>query len=913
MKIEVACKKSDSTKVKGDLLEGISKELLEAQGYSVIEELRITGAELDLMCKHQVSGKEIYVECKAQKEKIGAPILRQLNGTVDAYEYSEGWLLSTSEFGKEAKGFIDMWQKKPLPKSSKLSFYTPEKIIKSLQKASILCPPPIEEAKEYVGGDEFIGEWLLLLTSYGRYWAVYTLQGGAPCGVLIYNAKSGRHIQDEETLTNISRLETVLADYNLHFGVCEEGGSPRSMITALPNVVEVQTGDSWDDYRPARPKDFVGRESTQKQILDLLKSTKEKTSDTRVFAITGKSGLGKSSLIAKVRDRARNKFHKNRYFIYAVDMRGAKTPSYISASLLACLKEAQKKGFGEVIDIQLEDPSAPLSSPSIVEYLRTVEEKRQVICLVFDQFEELYSKTELFGVFSAASDLMLDVVSYKGNITLGFAWKTDSTTQQDHPAYHMWHNLSDYRREYKLDVFNKGEIIKSITAFEKEIKKKIPIELRLQIEQSCQGFPWLLKKLCINMFENLKQGGEVSPLLADLDVGGLFQDDLRSLSQAEHTCLKMIAKNAPADWSETIESSGISVLNSLVHKRLVIKSGDRLNVYWDIFKDYLLTGNAPVVPFNYIPTTDVSSMIKVAKNLNNSTYLSAANVSKKCEIKERTVWNVGADLVMFGIAERNGTSFKLHRKITDVTDIALIQKIRDKLGKHSLKLALYKDNSGKIVDKDTIADTLKSSLPKARFSDKTWKIYTNRLITALVYSGYLIRTGTDLVVQDKGAPLADAGRAQRQGRAKGLVFSATASPASTCETLLLIEENDDIEEIVANGYNNSLTVLSRFDLISIEGSKIKINSQSIMKYGGNKEAVWTSAKNEPAISRCIEKLNQEPNITGPELGDFVSSEYDKQWTSASKSRNGNSLKQWSNWIREGMLESSIPPPPGRTK
>ncbi|MFW1489837.1 hypothetical protein ACEV9X_23160, partial [Vibrio parahaemolyticus] len=85
------------------------------------------------------------------------------------------------------------------------------------------------------------------------------------------------------------------------------------------------------------------------------------------------------------------------------------------------------------------DPDAPLSSDSIQAYLESVERQEKVICLVFDQFEELYSKPELFSIFESAKSLMLDVAALKGNISLGFAWKTDSTTQQDHPAYHMWH------------------------------------------------------------------------------------------------------------------------------------------------------------------------------------------------------------------------------------------------------------------------------------------------------------------------------------------------------------------------------------------------------------------------------------------------------------------------------------------
>lgn len=573
MKIEIACHKDDSTKQKGDLLEALSKKLLEAQAYSVIQEIRFTGVELDLLCEHKVSGKKIYVECKAQKDNIGAPILRQLLGTVSAFDYAEGWLISTAEFGKEAKGFVEMWKDKPVEQSSKLSFYSPDIVINALLASSIISKPPIHHAEAFMRDAEFLGDWTLLITKFGMYWCVYTLQGGAPSGVLIYNATNGRQIQDEPTIDNLSTLETPLTNYDLKVGL----KTVALAHAALPLVVEVQTGDSWNDYRPARPQDFVGRDSTQKEILNFLDSA-QNCNGSRVFAITGNSGLGKSSLIAKLRDRSRNKYYKNKYFVYAVDIRGARSPQYILASLIACFREAQKEGFGEAIDLNLTDPTTPLSSPNIQKYLDSLDAKKQIVCLVFDQFEELYSKPELFGIFKSAKDLMLDVAASKRNFVLGFAWKTDSTTQQDHPAYHMWHELADHRREYKLDVFDSGEISKSITTFEKEIGHKLTAEARHQIIHSSQGFPWLLKKLCINLYEGLTKGEASESMLMDLDAGRLFGADLHSLTQSEFTCLKLVAQKAPADWSEIIEISGIAALNNLVHKRLVIKSGDRLNI-----------------------------------------------------------------------------------------------------------------------------------------------------------------------------------------------------------------------------------------------------------------------------------------------------------------------------------------------
>lgn len=55
---------SATTKDKGDLLEKLSKNMLEAQNYHVDEEVRKTGSELDLLCKHNVSKKKFMLNVK---------------------------------------------------------------------------------------------------------------------------------------------------------------------------------------------------------------------------------------------------------------------------------------------------------------------------------------------------------------------------------------------------------------------------------------------------------------------------------------------------------------------------------------------------------------------------------------------------------------------------------------------------------------------------------------------------------------------------------------------------------------------------------------------------------------------------------------------------------------------------------
>ena len=909
MKIEVACPSADTTKAKGDLLEKLAADLLSAQNYSVIEELRVVGAELDLLCKHEVNAKQIYVECKAQSGNIGAPVLRQLLGTIVAQDYAEGWLISTAQFGKDAKGFVTEWEKKPADQASKLSFYTPERIVSALLKASVICATPKSNAEKFMGNPDLLGDWLLLVSPFGRFWAVYTLKGGAPSGVLFFSARTGELISDAETIKNLSSLETTLCDYDVYVATAATSSAPGKSDAMLPKVVEVQIGDSWNDYRPARPEDFIGRDGVQKDIFQFLDRARCSDDATKIFAITGNSGLGKSSLIAKIRDRSKNIRNAKKFFVTAIDVRGARSPAYISASLLHCLEAAQRAGFGDKIELKLTDPITPLTSPSISQYLTSVKRRGQLVSVVFDQFEELYSKPELFSVFTAAKDLMIDVASFKGAICLGFAWKTDSTTQQDHPAYYMWHDLSDHRRVFKLGVFDKGEVAKAISAFERESAIKLPVEIRHQISYSCQGFPWLLKKLCIHIYENRDNVAGADSTLLELDVGKLFESDIQSLSQPERACLKIIAENAPADWSEVIELSGVAVINSLVSKRLVIKSGDRLNVYWDIFKDFLLSGNVPVVPFNYVPTSDISSMLNVASVLLSEKYQTSETIAQKAKLKERTVWNIGADLVLFGIAERRGTEFKMHRDLVSCDQRTVLSRVRSRIDKHSLKISLFREHAGKTIDKGTVQTVLKSCLSGGTYNEKTWNIYANRFGNLLVSTGFLVPSGSKYTVQDIGGGAVELSKRSRVSE----VFSALASPYSACEALKLLQEGRTLRDIMSMGYRNSAYVLRRFNLITIIDNQAQLNSSAIAKFGGVNEAIWTSAKNEAAISECILALRGSPQATGYDLGELVSKRYSLSWTPASMTRSGNGLKQWSSWIIDGADNSSIPPPPGRQK
>ena len=209
MKIEVAVEECDTQKDRGDLLEKLAERLLRRQNYSVTTEMRVTGIEVDLLCTHNVSAKEIYVECKAHREKINAGIIDNLIGKKTRKKYSEAWLLSTSSFGKEAKGVI-----KELKDENRtdFSFYSPTELVSALVESNTIHSA--EVAKQTLidfGIDEsLLRELMLLLTKYGNFWAAEILNAGVPVGIICVDAGTNKMVVDLELLGNLSRTDCSL-------------------------------------------------------------------------------------------------------------------------------------------------------------------------------------------------------------------------------------------------------------------------------------------------------------------------------------------------------------------------------------------------------------------------------------------------------------------------------------------------------------------------------------------------------------------------------------------------------------------------------------------------------------------------------------------------------------------------------
>ena len=378
--IEVAVAPNTSNTERGRILERFARSFLETQNYKVQEEVRLTASEVDLLGTDKTTAERIFVECKAHRSTISAEVLQKLLGNVFFKGYSAGWLLSTFALGKDAKGFEDEWNQKSPEERRRLRIYPPEKLVERLIQAQIIVDPKalrFDSTRYQISEDVF-----LLLTSNGQFWALPVLDAGTGIrsASLLFNAKSGIPITDTATLDWIAKTDTTLSAPWISDSLESQNIAASKLRAELESIVRVPMADHWADYRPARPEDFVGREQIQSAVFQFFDAVRSKTTTTRLIALKGPSGWGKSSSVLKIASRAANIRNRSKYFVFTVDSRAATTSRFPELAVLTAIKDAAQKGFiSSNATTQSAGPSSIFSADSMKALNAALEAEGKVI------------------------------------------------------------------------------------------------------------------------------------------------------------------------------------------------------------------------------------------------------------------------------------------------------------------------------------------------------------------------------------------------------------------------------------------------------------------------------------------------------------------------------------------------------
>ena len=906
MNIEVIPPNGVPPKRQGDVLEKFTADWLQKLGYEVTKNVRTNACELDLYCRHKVCGRIVYVECKAYNEKtLSANDLWAFYGKVKGKaDISEGWFVSTGEFGRDAKGFLI--ERESQDDRESFSFYTPERLVESLIDTKMISSPPSDLVRKDLKDGESLGDWVLCLSEFGTHWGSTILRNGVPQAWVVCSTDTiPRIITDETLIESLASLKFSLAKF-------KSWNDYRRQNESLPKlthpIVEVEVGESWTDYRPARPEHFVGRKKDIREVFSFIEKVKSHKTDSRVLAFIGDSGIGKSSFIAKLRYESTK--GKSGVFVFAVDVRAASDSSYVEQAFLNGLNAAQRKGFGCKGVLQLTNVNHPLESESIKRFLLACERRKQVIVFVLDQFEELYAKAELIDLFNSARKLMLSVISANSNLIISFAWKTDTTIPQDHPAYYMWHGLSDHRFEIRLRQFSEVDANNLIRLFENELSQRLRPDLKKYILDNSQGLPWLLKKFCIHLYARIQNGvSQIDMEKSAFDIATLFEQDLTSLSGEELQCLRLIASNAPMDWFDAIQTVSADVIRSLQDKRLVLRKGNKLNLYWDIFQGYVLRKELPEIPFSYIPQSpSISALLRLAHVLNSDCGKTADDLSRDLGLTKKTVWNIMSDLIRFGIARNVEGSYYLESGIINDDETTLLRILRETSKRHKLVSLLKQGYSVKHCGQKQLIELVRSSIPPGNYGTKTLSTYAQKMRQWLGRLGFIRDSGNFIIYEDKGDVQIFAARRNRSS-GDG-IFIGDTSPYVAVKVLqkIINESRLPVHRVKEAGWRNAFSLLMRLGLIVQEGRCI---CPLDIKEQNGVVQLFTRCDKERTIQKAIEYIQASPGITSVELGAKIAKFFDRDWKDTSSKRIGGALKIWGMWIINSRKVRKILPPPGR--
>jgi hypothetical protein len=732
---------------RGKLFEAMMIQVLHHYGYSADRILDVDAdeMEIDIAGNHRATGFPLFADCKFYETSVSASKLQAFYGKYMARWHKDkrchGLLIALPGIDRSAREFYRE-HIEGNPQVTAL-LYEEDQVLKAISRNPGSVDPDIA-AKHIPQNMGKMGKFFLLYTEKGVFWVhPITSQGKkTPDRIAIFNDK-GFPIFDRSTLSYLTKLYPELDDFD-NIIVGGTAVLQPALFQDADEIVEVRGGAGCFEYQyPAAPEYFVGRKPLLNELDSFAKELTNKNTPLRGILFEGPSGLGKSSaVLASV-----NHLQKMGHFAVAIDSRTASSSRFMTGIIDYILKKFGDFG-GTLTETNCQKFTTGFDRAvnAIFDIGKLLESHNKLLFIFLDQFEYVFLRPD---VMKPINDLFLKICEKQTHLILCFSWNEDFVLSTHAFSDDLIQSIRENSKNMILKTFSRTEIELFLKKLSKDLNEALTKNLRSFLVEFSQGYPWLLKLLCFHVKVARESGFPQSNIAEHLlSIEELFQHDLQKLSNKESASLREISGFAPMHLSESRPIVEPQIVQSLIRQRVIVAIGSTVDVYGDIFRDYL---NADVLPHwdNYILSSDPENVIKAVKILDAAGgTLNVSNYTKQNGLPEKLFYRIVKDMDFLGLVKIIKGDASLQIKLPSSphdAELVLQTYLKDRLSANRLVRRLLKTLKEKnVLAINNIAKLLETWCTYISATKQGWIRYARILAQWM--------DTADLVLMDKKNP-----------------------------------------------------------------------------------------------------------------------------------------------------------------
>lgn len=849
----------DVSNRKGHLFEEFMANLLALHGYKnpLPSNLNVTqsGVEVDIAIEARLSRQPAIAECKAYSSPLDAKTVTNFYGKLSSAKLD---LPATVGFLIVTPGLNGPAYEKATSISARDSSFI---LLQSTDIWNLLTEKGQLKAVTEV---QNISDPAVVVHSDGIFAAAIetNLSDGRPNRVLL-KPTSVRSDSARELLSRHSYAQGLIVDWS-DAHIAREAREPQS----TPTIAKVRGSSSDFEYQyPASPRYFVGRSKP-------MQHAKAALAEHRVIVLNAQSGWGKSSLALKIAEAVR----KANGYSAVFDARTASTGRYIPEVLRSVAEAAQESGV-----LTLPEDATWASTKSAIDSMARANwpSSERILLAFFDQFENVFQSAELTREFR---DLVLLVQDADAPLAIGFAWKTDYVGwAEDHP-YALRDQIRERAKVISLDPFGSREVEVILARLQKSANQKLSRELRTRLREHSAGLPWLLKKLSGHVISELNSGTSQESLVSEgLNVRALFEADLAELSPAEREALQHVAQNAPMAAGDALERFDAAQMQSLLDRRLLVQVGSKFDTYWDIFRDYIVTGRVPIED-TYILRQNPGSVSKlIIQTTTLGGDVSVPELARRGNTSEGVVFNVARDMRLLGLCTFASNRVVLAPELHNADDREAEAKARVQaaLRRHRAYRAFVESiaESDSTMDSKAFAELLPDIFPAVDVTPKTWATYAQIFLNWFQYAALAEPRDGGVGMPSEGwqgrGSLTSARRVEHQ---YGAPRFPSASPGLSVQMLESATEGWVPESyIVTPGIRRAAADLVSIGALQQEDGGYQVREGLISANRIVPESLLALLKKTPGGEEALLLLETDPRASQISIGNEIMIAYKAKW------------------------------------